>query len=120
MASQVLLAQASAAQTAGGCTAPLPVAQGISTLAVNINVTALSGTSPTLTVFVEGQDANGVWYSLWAPSVINATGDTSTSIGPNCVTAVIVPPAIRFRWLVGGSATPTVTFSASIVGRDQP
>lgn len=111
-----LLNQASAAQTASGVSAALAVRQ-TPTLAVDVNVTAVSGTSPTLTVFLERLGADGVWYPIWSPTVINAAGQTSTSVGPGCATAAVLTNQVRLRWVIGGSASPSVTFSASIIGR---
>lgn len=128
MAAPVLLAQASAAHTASGSTAALAVPQGVTNLTLNVPVIAASGTSPTLTLVLEGADALGNWYTLWTnATAITAAGDTTVFFGPaltNNTTApisagVVVPPVVRLRWTIGGT-TPSFTFSASIVGRDMP
>lgn len=113
---EALYEQPSTAVTASGSSGPLAV--GVLTqLAVDVDVTALSGTSPTLTIFVERQGADGNWYPIYSPSAINATGLTSTSIGPGLTTPALVTSTVRFRWVIGGSATPTVTFSVSVIAR---
>jgi hypothetical protein len=119
MASQTVLAQTSAAVTSSGSTGRLNVENGVSTLAVNVNVAAVAGTSPTLNVYLEGLDAVGNWYLLWQPAQITVAGSVPTSVGPGCATNVVVPPSVRFRWVLGGTS-PSFTFSVSIVGRDQP
>ena len=111
-----LLNQASAAQTTSGVSNALLVRQ-TPTLAVDINVSAVSGTSPTLNFVLERLGAVGVWYSVgWAPSQITAVGTASTSVGPGCATNAVLTGQVRLRWTIGGT-TPSFTFSASIIGR---
>ena len=86
------------------------------TLAVDVNVSAASGTSPTLTLFLDRLGADGVWYPIWSPTAVTAVGQLSTSIGPGCVVAEVPTNNIRLRWTLGGT-TPSFTFSASIIGR---
>lgn len=105
----------SAAQTASGSAAPVQVG-ATSTVAVDINVSAVSGTSPTLQFNLDRLGADGIWYSAWQSSSINATGQTSTSVGPGCATAAVLTDKIRLRWTIGGT-TPSFTFSASLIGR---
>ena len=89
----------------------------ITTLAVDVNVTSISGTlTPTLDLFVERQGADGVWYAAWASSGITTDGQTSTSIGPGCTTVAVLTAVARFRWSMTGTA-PSFTFSVSIEGR---
>jgi hypothetical protein len=85
-------------------------------LAVDVNVTAVSGTSPSLTLLLERLGADGVWYPVWSPSAITAVGALSTSVGPACLTNAVVVPTMRLRWVLGGTS-PSFTFSASIHGR---
>jgi hypothetical protein len=106
-----LLNQASAVQTTGGVSPDLST-QGITTLEVNVDVTAV--VSVSLTLFVEGKAADGNWYPLWSSSAIVAAGETSTSIGPGTATEVVLTGTIRFRWALTGTSA---TFSASIEGR---
>jgi hypothetical protein len=94
----------------------LPAAPDIERLAVDINVTAVSGTTPSMTLYVERQGADGNWYPIWTSSAITATGQTTTSVGPGCATTAVVTSILRFRAAITGT-TPSFTMSASIIGR---
>ncbi len=106
---------ASQAYTASGNTAPQQTGP-LYTLAVDVDVTAASGTSPTLALFVDREGADGVWYPIWSPTALTAAGQLSTSIGPGCAVAEVPTNNIRLRWVIGGTS-PSFTFSASIIGR---
>jgi hypothetical protein len=112
-----LFQQPSTPLIAGGTSGPIAVPASVRRLEFNINVTALSGTTPSITVFVEGQDDNGVWYALYAPSAISTVSDTAQSIGPGMQTNTVIPETVRVRWTIGGSAVPTVTCTISLVGQ---
>lgn len=73
-----------------------------------LTVTALSGTSPTLTVTVEhSSNADGPWASAGAFSAVSAIGETTK-------TFTGLKRFVRAKWVLGGSGTPTVT--ASLAG----
>ena len=109
-----LLNQASAAQNANGNSIDLSVA-AFAQLAVDANVTALTGTNPTIQFFVDRKGADGIYYQIWSSASINAIGATSDSIGPGLNKAQSLGSTIRLRWTIGGTASPTVTFSASLI-----
>lgn len=111
---QVLLIP-SAAQTVSGNSGSVSCPQ-VDRLAVDVSVTAVSGTSPTLTLFLERQGLDGIWYAIWSPTAITAAGVASTSVGHGLATAQSITGTIRLRWVIGGT-TPSFTFSASITGR---
>lgn len=115
----ILFDQASTALTANGQSAPINVPASVRRLEFNINITALSGTSPTITIIIEGQDENNVWYPLYSSAALAATGDTPQSIGPGMQTNTIITDTIRVRWVIGGSLTPTVTCSMSLIGQSE-
>lgn len=110
-----ILDLASTAYTASGNSGPLQTGP-LYTLAVDVNVTATSGTSPTLTLFLDRLGADGNWYPIWSPTAVTAAGVVSTSVGPGCATAEVPTNNIRLRWVLGGTS-PSFTFSASIIGR---
>lgn len=110
-----ILTQPSAAVTTSGNSGPLQTGP-LYTLAVDVNVSAASGTSPTLTLFLDRLGADGVWYPIWSPTAVTAAGTLSTSVGPGCATAEVPTNNIRLRWVLGGTS-PSFTFSASILGR---
>ncbi len=111
-----LLILQSTAYTMSGSAPAVNVPLAVSTLAVDVNVTAVGGTSPTLALFLERQGADGIWYSIWAPAAVTAAGAVSTSVGPGCATPASLTGMLRLRWQLGGT-TPSFTFSASVVAR---
>ncbi len=110
-----ILSLPSTVTTTSGNTDPLQTGP-LYTLAVDVNVTAASGTSPTLALFVDRLGADGNWYAIWSPTAVTAAGTLSTSIGPGCAVAEVPTDNIRLRWVLGGT-TPSFTFSASIIAR---
>lgn len=112
-----LFQQASTGLTAAGSSGPLSVPASVRRLEYNLNISALAGTSPTITVFVEGMDNEGQWYSLYAPTVISTVSDTAQSIGPGMQTNTVIPDTVRVRWVIGGSAGQTVTCTQSLIGQ---
>lgn len=110
-----ILNQASAAQTVSGASANLGTG-AVSTLAVDVSVTAVAGTAPTLNLFADRLGADGVWYQMWASAQITAAGVASTAIGPGLAIAQSFGATCRLRWTIAGT-TPSFTFSASIIGR---
>jgi len=112
-----LLNQASAAQTASGMSATLAVG-AYREMLVAVNVSAVAGTSPTLTLAVDSLGADGVWYTLWTSASITAVGQTIASLGVEAPTNTAFGASVRLRWTIGGT-TPSFTFSASIIGKTE-
>ena len=70
-----------------------------------IEVTAVSGTSPTMTVSVECRNSSPLRYAPLATSVsITATGNYGLQIPHTC-------RFVRLQWTIGGT-TPSFTFGA--------
>lgn len=111
-----LLNQASAIQSANGNSADLNVS-ALRELAVDANVTALTGTNPTVQFFVDRKGADGVYYQIWSSSSVNAVGTVSDSIGPGMNKNQSLGSMVRFRWVIGGTGGPTVTFSVSLIAK---
>lgn len=87
-------------------------------IGIDINTTAQAGTSPTLQLFWERKGADGIYYVLWQTNVLTAATNTiSTSIGAGMAYNQSLGLTGRLRWVVGGSATPTYTFSANVYGK---
>lgn len=76
---------------------------------VGVQATAVSGTSPTLDVSLE-QSSDGSSYSAVTGSSITQL----TAAGNRLAFARVTQPFVRVTSTVGGSATPTVTFAASV------
>lgn len=102
----VLLVLASAARTASG-SATIDL-QNVIDGELTLDVTAASGTSPTLDVSVDyvhpatGDSTNLMTYT-------QATGVTSQSV--DIPTTAPLPPQATVTWTIGGTATPTFTFA---------
>lgn len=79
---------------------------GLDSINATLTVTAVSGTSPTLDLSLQTTADGTNYYTVG--SFTQATGATSEAkiFGPLGATS-------RWRWVIGGSATPTVTFSVS-------
>lgn len=114
-ATATVFTQASSAQTTGGNSGNLAV-DAYTEIAVDINITAVSGTSPTLNLFVDRLGADGIWYPIWSSTQQTAVGQVSTSIGAGMLVAQGFGATVRLRWTIGGT-TPSWTFSASIQGK---
>lgn len=90
---------------------------------IGINVTAMTGTIPTLNVNIEGKDvASGQYYLLLASAAISAAGFTNLVVYPgvtnatNSASSKPLPKIWRVSYVVGGT-TPAVTASigASVI-----
>jgi len=75
-----------------------------SVLEIEIKVTSVSGTAPTLDVYIEGRFENtGDYKTLASQTGITATGTWFVTINP-CAFRYL-----RVRWVVGGTS-PSFTF----------
>ncbi len=82
-------------------------------MSVDFNVTVITGTSPTLTFFVDRKGSDNIYYQIWASTQITTvTGTTSISIGPGCTKPESLGATARVRWVIAGTS-PSYTFSYS-------
>ena len=105
----------------GATAATTPVAShGARGIIIYMEITAVSGTSPTLDSKVQGYDALGdVWHDITGAVFAQKTGAGSDyltiypGIGETSNEAVsdVIPATIRIHNTIGGSSTPTVTFT---------
>ena len=102
------------AASAGGNSPDLANGQGRG-VKIIVDITAISGTSATLTVTIQGKDpASGSYYTLLAGAGLTATGVTVMTVYPAAVvTANVsandhVPQFWRLLWTITGT-TPSVT-----------
>jgi len=78
---------------------------------VCLDVTAVSGTNPTLDVYLEGKDqTSGKYKVIWSQTGINAVGTYWLTITD------LIFRYIRVRWVIGGT-TPSFTFSVGLEGK---
>jgi hypothetical protein len=108
------------AQGAGTYTTPdMPCA---GSLKLGIYISAISGTTPTLTVTIQGKDtASGQYYTILASVALNATGFTLLQVAPllaaaaNSVANAAMPTTWRVQYVVAGTGpSVTATIGASI------
>lgn len=109
--------KASGAETASTTHAGLNT-KAAAVATVTVAVTAASGTTPTMTVVVEGSNDSSTWFEL---GTIGANGYRAGSVGtaPSNFTGAAtvrgVFPAVQYlrtRSIVGGT-TPSFTYSVS-------
>lgn len=72
------------------------------------NVTAKSGTSPTLDLTVETKGEDGTWYEAGTFTRFNDPTVPATERK-----AFAVDRFVRLKWEVGGSGSPSLTFEVS-------
>lgn len=86
------------------------------TVMVGLNITAVSGTSPSLQPYVEVLGSDGVWYVVWKPSALTAAGQSIATIGPDSGTECVWSGSARLRLEVTGTS-PSFTMSATVIGQ---
>jgi len=95
--------------TASGNSGDIDVSP-FSVLEIEIKVTSVSGTSPTLSVYIEGKFENtGDYKTLVSQENITAIGTWFATINP-CAFRYL-----RVRWVVGGTS-PSFTFRVEAQG----
>lgn len=95
---------ASSVQTVTGVS-PAIEALGRNVVNVELNITAASGTTPTLVCSLEWTNANGVWYA--ADPVDQMTSRSTPGAWVKQFTCK--GDRYRVRWTIGGT-TPSFTF----------
>lgn len=112
----IVALRGSAAATVSGNSGDL-VVDAYTELAVDANLSVVTGTSPTIQFFVDRKGADGFYYPIWQQSSASTTtGMVSTSIGAGCASNQAFGATIRLRWVIGGTS-PSWTFSFSIIGK---
>jgi hypothetical protein len=76
-----------------------------------LDVTAVSGTTPTLDVYVEAKDqTSGKYKTIWSQTGITAVGTYWSGI------LTLPYKYIRVRWVISGTS-PSFTFSVGLEGK---
>lgn len=82
---------------------------------LTVDITAIAGTTPTITVFIEGYDeSSGKYYPILTSAALSAVGTNVLTVYPaiaavaNVSASAVLPEAWRVRWAIAGT-TPTVT-----------
>lgn len=111
----------SGAHAASGVSADLVNnnAQGV---AIFIDIAAISGTAPTMTFKLQALDpVSGKYFDIpgAVTTALAAVASTMLMLYPgvaavaNSVVNAVLPHDWRLVWTIGGSATPSLTFTAS-------
>lgn len=109
---RVIELRSSSAQGAGASATNAFEVSDLAEAQLLINVTAVSGTSPTLDVVVQTNHDNGsTWWTHTTVAQITAAGQTRVAL-------TNFGKYVRLSPTVGGSATPTVTWAATLVGKN--
>lgn len=113
-----LFSEAATARTVSGNSANITPTANPQGLILSWNVTAVSGTSPALTLSLQQQDANGVFQTLGTSVSITAVAAGNFSCGSGLVNQVLISGnnVCRIAWTISGT-TPSFTFQSSLVGR---
>jgi len=90
-------------------------------VSVVVDITAITGTSPTLTVKIQGKDvASGKYFDLITGATLNDTGTTRMRVYPGIIqtgtttfVSDVVPEWFRISYTIGGT-TPAVTATIGV------
>lgn len=98
----------SAAETTSANGTIEPSIEDFSKLTLHANVTAVSGTSPSMTIYLQGKVA-GTWHDLGSLPAITAVKTDSKFFE-------VTNNDFRIRWDISGT-TPSFTFTAYLTGK---
>jgi hypothetical protein len=74
-------------------------------LALDINVGTATGTSPTLTFFLDRKGFDGIYYQLVSFTAFTTSVKTGVwHIGPGCTTNIVLGYTMRLRWTISGAS----------------
>lgn len=109
----------SAARTTSGQSSAIDNESAVGALFI-VDVSSVSGTSPTLDVSIEAQDpASGAWVTIATMSTISTTGTNLLTIHPAVTESAgrkvsdVLPRRFRVAWTIAGT-NPSFTFSVSV------
>lgn len=106
--------------SAGSQTSSDMVGGSLTELAIDINVSTLTGTSPTLQLTVNRKGADGQYYQIWQGASIAATGKQSVSIGAGFSGSNTAPVSFGNLFqivLVAGGTVTSIVYTISIIGK---
>lgn len=88
---------------------------------VKVDITAVTGTTPTMLGFIEGSDDGATWFTIARIGangyILGDIGTDPTNFTTPSTKRAVVPAAQFMRWrsVIGGT-TPSFTYSVSIEG----
>jgi hypothetical protein len=81
-------------------------------IALFVKVTAITGTTPTLDVKIQESPDGTDWYDV--PSFATAQFTTTGSESVRLTVGTKLAEKVRVVWTIGGTASPTATFSVHL------
>lgn len=110
--------EATTSRTTSGQTAAQDWLSNASACWVTVNLTAISGASPSATVSLQQKDGNDVWHTLASTAALTAVGTAQFSVGTGMDNGAMLRAGgqYRFSWTIGGTAT-TCSFQIAMAGR---
>lgn len=110
----VILNDSRSLVSTGGASADLAVGASRE-LAVDVNLTQIGGTGPTITFKLSRKGADGIYYAVWTSAAMSAVGVASTSVGMGATTPASFGDIVQWSWTIAG-VSPTASWTASIKG----
>lgn len=81
-----------------------------------INVTAASGTTPSIAFFIDVLGPDGVtWFNVFAFTAITGVGASSKFIGQHGGAQICMGGTVRVRWTAPTGTTPSFTFTVQAI-----
>lgn len=103
--------------TADGTSEPIDISE-VGTLMISAECGAPTGSSPTLNVYLDVQDAIGNWLQVCALTQLTGAAYTYSTVGPGTGSPYPLTAIARFRWDIGGTGSPTFPgFAVALAGR---
>lgn len=106
-------AVSSAARTASGNSVALYAGTTANTVNVALFVTAVSGTTPSMTISIDWSNDGTTWFQSETPDTMTAVTATGNKVKPFVVKAQY----FRIVWAITGT-TPSFTFSVDTTFQD--
>jgi hypothetical protein len=98
--------------TASGNTANLGIG-AVTDVLLSVMATGVTGTTPTLDVYFDMQDAAGNWIQVLHPTQVTAATPSPVTaqagLHMGSTSAWVLTGTGRIRWTVGGTGNPSVT-----------
>ncbi len=84
--------------------------------ALDVKISAPTGTSPSVTLVLNRKGADGVYYPIWTSAAQTAVGKLSTSAGVSAPVNHSLGSVLRLDWTVAGTGV-SLTVTASLIGK---
>jgi hypothetical protein len=89
----------------------------VNAVMIDMNITAVSGVTPSMTIQYQRLGADGIWYTIYTSTAIVATGTKSVLIGLISGADAVQSPGIQGRVAIAiTGTTPSFTLSYSVAG----